>query len=135
MHRTGGHLQAHLQGCHDAAHCPLYTLASWDCQKRTEVLRWEGKLGAAWNGYKRASRSRSGSRHHSWTPGLRDWSGHSCCSPPNMSLRCHCGETLSLSSNTTPKLPSAVNILAYAWSSCSTGGWPGPPLMMMKWGG
>ena len=55
-------------------------------------------------------------------PGLRDWSGHSCYSPPNMLQRCHCWEPLSPSSNTTPKLPSAVNIPAYTWSSCSAGG-------------
>ena len=35
------------RGCDDAAHCPLYTLASWDCQERTEVLCQEGKLGSA----------------------------------------------------------------------------------------
>ena len=38
-----------------------------------------------------------------------------------MPLRCHCGESLSPGANTTPKLPSAVNILAYAWSSRSGG--------------
>ena len=26
------------RGCNDVAHCLLYTLASWDCQKRTEAL-------------------------------------------------------------------------------------------------
>ena len=109
------------RGYDDAAHCPPYTLASWDCQERTEVLRWEGKLGAAWSGHKRASRSRrrsrSSSRHHSRMPGLRDWSGHSCCSPSNMPSRCHCGQPLSPSANTTPKLPSAINIPAYTQSS------------------
>ena len=80
------------RGCDDAAHCPPYTLASWDCQERTEALCQEGKLGAGRSGHKRASRSRrrsrsssrSSSRHHSRMLGLRDWSGHSCCSPPNM---------------------------------------------------
>ena len=118
------------RGCDDAAHCPPYTLASWDCQERTEVLHQEGRLGAAWSGHKRASRSRrrsrrrstSSSRHRSQMPGLRDWSGHSCCSPPNTPLRCHCGEPLSPSSNTMPKLPSAVNIPAYARSRYSRGG-------------
>ena len=113
-------------GCNDVAHCPPYTLASWDCQERTEVLHREGRLGAAWSGHKRASRSRrrsrSSSRHCFRMPDLRDWSGHSCCSLPNMPSKCHCGEPLSLGANTTPKLPSAVNILAYAWSSCSAGG-------------
>ena len=27
------------RGCNDAAHCPPYTLASWDCQQKTKVLR------------------------------------------------------------------------------------------------
>ena len=62
------------RGCNDAAHCPPYTLASWDCKERTEVLHQEGKLGAAWSGHKRASRSRrrsrSSSRHCSRIPGL-----------------------------------------------------------------
>ena len=113
------------RGCDDTAHCPLYTLASWNCQERTKVLCWETKLGAAWSSHQRASRSRrrsrSSSRCHSRTLALRDWSGHSCCSPSNVPPRCHCGEPLSSSSNTTPKLPSAINILAYAWSSHSAG--------------
>ena len=29
------------RGCDDAAHCPPYTLASWDCQERTEALHQE----------------------------------------------------------------------------------------------
>ena len=110
------------RGRDDAAHCPPYTLASWDCQERTEVLCWEGRLGAARSGHKKASRSMRRSRSSSRTPGLTDWSGHSCCSPPNMLPRCHCGKPLSPSSNTMPKLSSAVNILAYTWSSCSAGG-------------
>ena len=32
------------------------------------------------------------------------------------------------------KLSSAVNVPAYARSSCSAGGWPRPPLMTMKYG-
>ena len=104
-------------GCNDAAHCSLYTLASWDCQERTEALRHKGKLGSAWSGHKRASRSRrrsrSSSRHHSRMPALRVWSGHSCCLLPNMPLRCYCGEPLSPGADTMPKLPSAVNIPAY----------------------
>ena len=125
------------RGRDDAVYCPLYTLASWDCQERTEVLRWEGRLGAVWSGHKRASRSRrrsrSSSRCHSRMPGLIDWSRHSCCSPPNTPPRCHCGEPLSPNYNTTPKLSSAVNTLAYAQSSCSAGGWPGSPWMIRKW--
>ena len=114
------------RGHNDVAHCPPYTLASWDCQERTKELCQDRKLGTAWSSHKRASRSRrrsrSSSRHHSRLPGLRVWSGHSCCSPPNMPLRCHCGEPISPSANIMPKLPSAINILAYARSSCSAGG-------------
>ena len=127
-----------FRGHNDMAHCLLYKLASWDCQDRTEVFRWEGRLGAAWSGHKRASRSRrrsrSSSRHHSRMPGLRNWSGHSCCSPPNTPPRCHCGEPLSMSSNTMPKLSLAINILVYGCSNCSAGGWPRPPWMTRKWG-
>ena len=114
------------RGHNDAAHCPPYTLASWDCQERTEVLCREGKLGSAQSCHKRASRprrrSRSSSRHHSRMLALRDWSGHSCCSPPKMPPRCHCGEPLFLGADTMPKLTSAVNILAYTRSSHSSGG-------------
>ena len=111
------------QDHNDAAHCLPYTLASWDCQERTEVLCREGKLGSVWSGHKRASRSRRrSSRCHSRMLALRDWSRHSCYSPPNMPPRCHCGEPLSPGANTMPKLPSAINILAYAQSSHSAGG-------------
>ena len=74
------------------------------------------------SGHKRASRSRRRSRCHSRMLALRDWSRHSCCSLPNMPLRCHCREPLSLGANTMPKLPSAINILAYAASSYLAGG-------------
>ena len=114
------------RGRDDAAHCLLYTLASWDCQHRTEALRQEGRWGTAQSGHKNTPRarrrSRSSSRHHSRTLGHRDWSGYSCYSPPNMPPRCHCREPLSPSSNTMPKLSSAMNILAYTQSSCSAGG-------------
>ena len=46
------------RGCDDVAHCPLYTLDSWDCQERTKVLHQEGKLGSVRSGHKRASRPR-----------------------------------------------------------------------------
>ena len=115
------------RGHNDVAQCPPYTLASWDCQQRTEALCQEGRWGTAWSSHKNASRarrrrSRSSSRHHSRMPSHRDWSRYSCCSPPNMPSRCHCGEPLSQSSNTMPKLSSAVNVPAYAQSSCSVGG-------------
>ena len=136
VHHAGRHLQAHLQGHNDVAHCLPYTLASWDCQDRTEVLCQEGRLGAAQSSHKKASRprrrSRNSSRHCSRMAGLKNRSRHSSCSPPNMPPRCHCGEPLTPSSNTMPKFSSAMNIPAYAWSSCSAGGWPRPPLTMMK---
>ena len=117
----------HAKGLRDdAAHCSSYTLALWDCQQRTEVLRQEGRLGTAWSGHKNTSRtrrrrSRSSSRHCSRMLSHRDWSGYSCCSPPNMLPRFHCEEPLSPSSNTMPKLSSAMNVLAYAQSSRSVG--------------
>ena len=111
------------RGCNDAAHCPPYTLASWDCQERTEVLRQEGRLGSAQSGQRRASmprrRSRSSCRHHSWTLAQGDWSRLSRSSPPNTPSRCHCGGPLSPDADTMPKLASAVNILSYAQSSRS----------------
>ena len=126
------------RGRNDVAHCPPYTLASWDCRERTEVLHREGKLGSVQSGHKKASRprrrSRSSSRCHSRMPALRDWSGHSCCSPPNMPLRCHCREPLSPGADTMPKLAPAVNVLAYAWSSCSGRGMARPPWMIRMCG-
>ena len=32
------------RGRDDAAHCPLHTLGSWDCQERIEVLHRGGRL-------------------------------------------------------------------------------------------
>ena len=63
------------------------------------------------------------------------WSGYSCCSPPNMPQRCHStGEPFSPSSNTTPKLSSAVSVLAYTRSSRSAGVGSRPRWMIMKTG-
>ena len=106
------------RGHDDAAHCPPYTLALWDCQQRTEVLCEEQRRGAAWCGHKnghraRRRRSRSSSRFCSRMPSLMGWSGYSCCSPPNMPLWCHSmGEPFSPSSNTMPKLSLAMSIPA-----------------------
>ena len=123
-------LYKHIYGGHDdVAHCPPYTLASWDCQERTEVLRQEGKLGSTQSGQQRAARprrrSRSSSRCHSRTLALRDWSGHYCCSPPNTPPRCYCWGPLSPGADTMPKLTLAVNVTA-----APAGEWPGPPWMM-----
>ena len=125
------------RGCNDAAHCPPYTLPLLGCQQRTEALPQEGRQGTVQSSHKNAPRarkrrSRSRSRCCSRMLSHRDWSRYSCCSPPNTPPRCHFGEPLSPSSNTTPKLSPAVNVPAYTQSSCSVGGWPGPPLMMMK---
>ena len=72
------------RGHNDVAHCPPYTLASWDCQERTEALHRKGRLSSVWSGQRRAfrprRRSRNSSRCHSWTLALRDWVRHSCCS-------------------------------------------------------
>ena len=116
----------HIYKGHDKmAHCPLYTLASWDCQQRMEVACEEHRQNALCcrhdDGHRaRAWRSRSGSRCHSrkevdqihlWfptnTPPLRY---------PSV------GELFSSSSDTTPKLSSAVSVPAYARSSHSAGG-------------
>ena len=103
-------------------------LASWDCQQRTKALCEEQRRGAVRCGHKsrcraRRRRLRSSSRCHFRMLSHMGWSEHSCCSPPNMPLRCHCmGECFSPSSNTTPKLSSAVNILAYTRSSRSVQG-------------
>ena len=114
-------------GCDDVAHCPPYMLALWDCQQRTKVLCKEQRQGAAWCGPKNTSRarrrSRSSFRHHSRMLSHMGWSGYSCCSPPNMLPRCHSmAEPFSPSWNTTPKLSSAMSILAYARSSHPVGG-------------
>ena len=126
------------RGCEDTAHCPPYTLASWDCQERVEVLHREGRLGSMWSGQWRASRprrrSRSNSQHCSWTLAQGNWSGHSHSSSPNMLWRCHCGTPLSPDADTMPKLASAVNVLSYARSSHSAGEWSGHPLMMKTCG-
>ena len=116
------------RGCDKTAHCPPYTLASWDCQQRTKVLCKEQRRGAMQcqhNDGPRAKRqrSRSSSRCHSRTPSQMGWSRYSCCSPPNMPPRCHSmGEPFSPSSNTTPKLSSVMSVLAYAKSSHSERG-------------
>ena len=126
------------RGHNDAAHCPPYTLASWDYQQRTEVLCEEQRQVAVQSSYKNAPRarrrSRSSFRHHSRMLSHRGWSGYSCCSPPNMLLRCHCGEPLFPSLNTMPMLSSAVSVPACARSSHSVGGWHRPPWMTMKTG-
>ena len=108
------------RGRDDTAHCPPQTLASWDYQERTGTLsRGESwvlrgvatgehpgpgeDLGAAPDATPRCQLLRIGAD----TPAAH------CPTLP----RCHCGEPLSPGVNTTPKLPSAVNIPAYTRSS------------------
>ena len=113
------------RGHEDTAHCPLYTLASWDYQERVEALQREGRLSSTWGGQQRASRprrrSRSSSRCHSQTPAQGDRNGCSHGSSPCMPSRCHCGAALSPDANTMPKLALAVNISSHARSSHSYG--------------
>ena len=114
------------RGHEDVAHCPLYTLASWDCQERVEALCREGRLGSVrrtqWRASRPRRRSRSSSQCLSQTPAQGDWSGCSHGSSPNMPSRCHCGATLSPNADTMPKLASAVNFPSHAWSSHSCRG-------------
>ena len=116
------------KGHNKTAHCPPYTLVSWDCQQRTKVLCKERRRGATWCGHNdgcraRKQRSRSSSRCHSRMPSQMGWSRYSCCSPPNTLPRRHsAGEPFSPSANTMPKLSLAVSIPAYARSSHSAGG-------------
>ena len=120
----------HIYKGHDEmAHCPPYTLVSWDCQQRTQVACEEHRQNALHCGHDdgcraRAWRSRSGSRHHSTMPSQKGWIRYTCGSPPNTLPRRYHGaeELFSPSSDTTPKLSSAVSVLAYARSSCSAGG-------------
>ena len=114
------------RGCDDSAHCPPYTLASWDCQEQTEVLRQEEGLALC----------RVASGEHTGPAGgpgaaldatprhqpKGGWSEHSHGLPPNMLLSCHHGGPSSPDADTMPKLASAVNIPSHAWSSHSSGG-------------
>ena len=112
--------------CKDTAHCPPYTLASWDCQERVEALHRGGRLSSTWGGQQRASRprrrSRSSSQSCSQTPAQRDRNGCSHGSSPCTPSRCHCGTAISPDADTMPKLASAANIPFHAWSSHSCGG-------------
>ena len=72
----------------------------------------------------RGPRLRNSSRHHSKTSNSKGWTRYICGFPPNTPLSRYpgAGELFSPSLDTTPKLSSAVSILAYARSSCSAGG-------------
>ena len=61
------------KGCNEMTHCLPYTLASWDCQQRTEVACEEHRQNALCWGHDdgrraRTQRLRSSSRHHSKMP-------------------------------------------------------------------
>ena len=126
------------RGHDDVAHCLPYTLASWDCQERTEVLHRERRLGSVWSGQRRASRprrrSRSSSRCHSQTPAQGGWSGHSCSSPSNMPSSCHRGGPSSPNANTMPSWPWLSMSRPMPGPAALVGEWPGPPSMRrMPW--
>ena len=117
------------KGRDETAHCPPYTLVSWDCQQRSEVVCEEHRQNAIHcrhdDGHRaRGQRLRSSSRHHSKMPSQKGWTRYTCCSPPNTPpLRYHgAGELFSPSSDTAPKLSLAVSVPAYARSSHSAGG-------------
>ena len=123
-----GIFQHIYKGHNETAHCAPYTLASWDCQQRTEVVCEERRQNATHCRHDggcraRGQRLRSGSRHHSKTPSQKGWTRYTCSSPPNtLPLRYPgAGELFFPSSYATPKLSLAVSILAYARSSCSAG--------------
>ena len=68
-----GIFQHIYKGQDETAHCPPYTLASWDCQHRTDMVCEEHRQNTACGGHNggpraRGQGSRSGSRHHSKTP-------------------------------------------------------------------
>ena len=138
-------LHQHIyRGCNDVAHCPPQTLGSWDCQECIEALHHVGGLSSVQSGWRQVSwpwrRSQSGSQCHSQMPAWGTRDGHSHGPSPHMPSRCRHGATSTLctplrccfstatSHNvcTTPKVASVVNILPYARSSHSSGGWPRP---------
>ena len=52
-------LHKHIyRGRDDAAHCPLHTLGSWDCQEQIEALQRGGRLSSVQSGQRQASQSR-----------------------------------------------------------------------------
>ena len=114
---TGRPLQAHLQGTLPAIYTSLLGLPVED-----QGTSSRGKARLCTGDQQRASRPRSSSRCCSWMLALRDWSGHSCCSPPNMPLKCHWGGPTSPATDTMPTLASTVNVPAYAHSSHLGGG-------------
>ena len=104
------------KGCDETAHCPPYTLVSWDCQQRTDMICEECRaMGQG---------SRSGSRHSSKAPSQKGWTRFTHSSPPNTLLLKYPGaeELFSPNLDTTPKLSLVVSIPAYARSSHSAEG-------------
>ena len=79
----------HIYKGHDkTAHCWPYTLASWDCQQRTEVVCEECRQNITHgrhNGGRRArgQGSRSSFRHHSKSPSQKGWTRFTHGSPSN----------------------------------------------------
>ena len=117
------------KGCDETAHCPLYTLVSWNCQQRTDVVCEEHRQNTTCGRHNGGCRARgqglrSGSRYHSKTPSRKGWTRFTHGSPPNTPpLRYPgVGELFSPSPDTTPKLSSAVSVPVHARSSHSAEG-------------
>ena len=102
------------KGYDKTAHCLPYTLVSWDCQQRTDMVCEERRQNTAHGKHDGGCRARgqglrSSSRHHSKTPSQKGWTRFTCGSPPNtLPLRYPGMRGLfSPSLDTTPKLSSA----------------------------
>ena len=83
-----GIFQHIYKGRNKTAHCLPYTLVSWDCQQRTEVVCEECRQNTVCGGHDggcraRGQGSRSGSRCHSKTPSRKGWTRYTHGSPPN----------------------------------------------------
>ena len=122
----------HIYKSHDeTAHCPPYTLVSWDCQQRTDVVCEECRQNTAHGRHDGGCRARgqglrSGSRHRSKTPSQKGWTRFTHGSPPNtLPLRYpSAGELFSPSLDTTP-MPGLAALQRV---------WPRPCWMMTKTG-
>ena len=117
-----GIFQHIYKGHNKTAHCPPYTLASWDCQQRTDMVCEERRQNTTCGGCRaREQGSRSSSRCHSKTPSQKGWTRFTHGSPSNTppSRYPGAGELFSPSPDTTPRLSLAVSVPMHARSSHS----------------
>ena len=81
-----GIFQHIYMGHNKTVHCPPYTLVSWDCQQRTDMVCEERRQNTACGrhgGHRaREQGSRSCSRHHSKTPSQKGWTRFTHSPPP-----------------------------------------------------